>query len=955
MDTLSISDTRPSANSAVFGAELWPDLEPIDHVCFTVVSGDRPLSKRFGVSNSKPVKVEGDAVLASGIAHRFSLKGTPSEMATLLAADLAALGTTEALICAPPPQGRKQWRVVTADEVKNHPGAIARTKEFFTPVAGPALMGLDFDIKDFPTPIRERLLAMGPTCISDVLAKVFPQFEHAASVSRPSMSVGIRHRASGSETDRDAGQHRYYFVADGSDIEAFAKRLRDRLFLAGWAWGIVSKSGAILPRTLFDVTASSDTSRLFYEGAPILEDPALEYLAARRAAVPKPGILLNTRLLPELTNGERQAVGVIHERMRLELADEAARARSQWANEMQARSPKVSASPSFKRDLSRAVDDNVLQGDFPIDLDDGTVITARDLLADPQRYHRKTCPDPVEPEYGGGRNKAIVYSDGSPIRIESQAHGGVSYLVLKMAEDYFDHALAKQGAEEGKIEADDGARDPLDPFGQGDTSAVLDVPAGALPKVIERWALDVSERMGAPTAYATIAALATVSGAIGSKLKIQPKQHDTTWTEPAFLWFAIVEEPGGKKSPVIAAATAPLSTVDAQHAREGAKAWDEWADRKSQRKKGEPSEPEPKLKRNVVEGFTMEALTGVLAENPNGVLVRQDELTQLIGSFDAYKANKGSDRPMMLSLFDGRETRVDRAGKRHTYVPCWGASVLGGIQPRKITELARNLDADGLLQRFLLVWGDGGKHKGVDRAPDNEAMLAYSRMIQELALADFVFPDPITLSPGAHHVWLALGERIERLEALPGVSDAWRGHLGKWPGFSNRLLLICHVLDQWPGGQLQMVTTQVSVATAQRALKLCEWLLGNSIRFYQECIGAGEAGDDARWVAGHILAAQVEGVITRRDLGQARREFRDDPDRASRAMRFLESMDWCTPDFSQRTDRGGATRWTICPLVHARFASNADRERERRARERHKIELAANERRLLTVRTPDGQ
>ena len=37
----------------------------------------------------------------------------------------------------------------------------------------------------------------------------------------------------------------------------------------------------------------------------------------------------------------------------------------------------------------------------------------------------------------------------------------------------------------------------------------------------------------------------------------------------------------------------------------------------------------------------MEALAKVLKDNPHGVLVRQDELTQLIGELDAYKSNKG--------------------------------------------------------------------------------------------------------------------------------------------------------------------------------------------------------------------------------------------------------------------------------------------------------------------------
>jgi len=546
----------------------------------------------------------------------------------------------------------------------------------------------------------------------------------------------------------------------------------------------------------------------------------------------------------------------------------------------------------------------------------------------------------------GVNNPDVVASDWR--RIRPPFRRGAPWLFAKAAELSAGAFTLADVYYDGSFVEPAKAREPRDVFGDGDTAAVLDLPRGALPSVVEDWALDTSERMGAPSAFAAVAALATVSGALGSKLRIQPKQHDTSWTEPAFLWFAIVEEPGGKKSPIISAATAPLSAADARHARAAAKAYAEWEERKVELKRQHlPSGPEPKAKRMVMENFTLEALSSVLADNPAGVLVRQDELTQLIGSLDQYKGGRGSDRPMMLSLFDGRESRVDRAGKRHLHVECWGASILGGIQPRKITEMAHNLDADGFLQRFLVVWGDGAKRRGIDRAPDAGAALAYRRTVEHLAEADLPFAGPVVLSTEAHVVWSGLLTRIETLADLPGLSDAWRGHLGKWPGFSARLLLIHHVLDVLDVGLALADQQPVSVNTARRAARVVEWLLGNSLRFYAECIGAGEAGDDAKWIAGYILARGIVGQITRRDVGQARRELRDDPDRLGRAMRFLEHMDWLTPDIDYRVDRHGPARWTICPLVHERFAPRAEQERRRRGAEVVKIEAAAAERRRL--------
>src|SRR5690606_34895082 len=117
----------------------------------------------------------------------------------------------------------------------------------------------------------------------------------------------------------------------------------------------------------------------------------------------------------------------------------------------------------------------------------------------------------------------------------------------------------------------------------------------------------------------------------------------------------------------------------------------------------------------------------------------------------------------------------------------------------------------------------------------------------------------------------------------------------------------------------------------------------NSIRFYTLCGFAGEASEDAKWIAGHILSSGKGGVVTRRDLGQLRDDFRKDPSRIERAMRVLEVSDWCAPA-ERQTNRQGAA-WTICPAVHdGRFSSRAESERTRRRRARELIEAAAAER-----------
>jgi len=942
--------------------ELWPSSGSVipmpQPIRYTVIKSTSPIAKRFGAKDGKPVKLSSDAVLYRGVATRFSLKGDAVAMANQLAADLDALGVDEVVVCAPPPSGQNTWLIVTEAEVASTPGAISRTRKNFPAPAGPALFGLDFDTKDYPSHVLGQLMELGPGNLSDALAEAFPAFGDAASVTRPSMSVGVRHRDTGQATSLNAGLHRYFFVSQGDLIAEFAKILADRLMLNGWLWGVVSRSGNILFRTLIDIAASSDPSRLWYEGQSILVDPALEHVPDARKAKVREGGFLDLSSMTPLTVEERTKLETMKDEWRERLADEAARARFAHSETVRARVPSVPRA-TFEADYRRAVDDQVLQGDFPIALDDGTSTTPREILANKAKFHRKTCGDPIEPEYGGGRNKAVIFTDGPSVRIESVAHGGITYQVALSVEDVF------EAIEEDDKEGDSRA-EPQDPFGYGDTTAVLAMPRGVLPDILDRFARDTSERIGTPAAYPAVAGLATISGAIGSKLRIQPKEHDTSWTEPAFLWLAIVEEPGGKKSPIIRAATAPLMKVNADKVAEGERRYAEWLEvKRLANKSKEPVPPEPKFGRSIVDGFTMEALAGVLADNPGGVLVVQDELTGLLGSFDAYKANKGSDRPMMLRLFDGSEASVDRVGRRHTRVPCWGASLLGGIQPRKISELASNMDADGLLQRFLLIFGDGRKYPSVDRAPDAEAVAAYSGLVETLARAERLWTQPVRLSQEALAIWRPLAKRIETLADIGGLSEAWRGHLGKLPGMSARVLLIYHVLDCWqPGfargdieGLANIDTVPVTAATARGAVRLVEWLLANSLRFYQECIGAGEAGEDARWIAGHILANGVKDRVTRHDIGQARKELRDKPERVARAMAYLAQIGWVIPDMENRVDsRLGATWWTICPAVHdGRFASHAEVEQAKRRHAQAAIRAAGQERaRIMEANHGDG-
>ena len=78
-----------------------------------------------------------------------------------------------------------------------------------------------------------------------------------------------------------------------------------------------------------------------------------------------------------------------------------------------------------------------------------------------------------------------------------------------------------------------------------------------------------------------------------------------------------------------------------------------------------------------------------------------------------------------------REARSDSTvwKKAHMYVPHWGASIVGNIQPGPVKRLMGNITDDGLVARFLVAHCERSG-RGIDRAPDYTAIGTYDECNQ---------------------------------------------------------------------------------------------------------------------------------------------------------------------------------------------------------------------------------
>jgi hypothetical protein len=469
------------------------------------------------------------------------------------------------------------------------------------------------------------------------------------------------------------------------------------------------------------------------------------------------------------------------------------------------------------------------------------------------------------------------------------------------------------------------AIDPVDLWGK---FAPPSLPRGLLPDVIECFAYDQGMDMGADPSGIAISALAVCAGAIPDCVKLRVKRHNTGWVEPARLWVALVGSPSSKKSPTMAAAVRPLRRIDADQARRYAEEraiYDKLP--KEEKLKVDP----PKQVRSVLQDTTIEAAQDVLKDSPDGLLCYQDELSGWFGSMDKYSAGRGSakDRAFWLEAFNGGSYSVHRVGRGSVFIENLSISLIGGIQPEPMRQVADDSVDDGLLQRLLPIMVQPAV-AGRDEAA-SPVVAEYAALISRLHMLGEVL---LRFDEGAQRYRQELEDKHLKLQSLECVHRKLAAHIGKYDGIFARLCVVWHCIENTAGfGDVPVVIRE---ATARRVgAFLHGFLLPHAISFYTSVLGLSNDHDHVTAVAGYILSRELM-KITNRDLKRGDRTMRKlGSDEALAVFEQLEAFGWL--DRVPSPLKGAPLQWTVNPTVHQKFAERAKSETERRAQARQMI------------------
>lgn len=391
---------------------------------------------------------------------------------------------------------------------------------------------------------------------------------------------------------------------------------------------------------------------------------------------------------------------------------------------------------------------------------------------------------------------------------------------------------------------------------------VAELDSAMLPESIWRYVADVADRQQSPADFVAVAALCALSGVMGRKVMIQPKQHDDEWIVAPNLWGALIGPPSAMKSPTLKAAVQPLSeieagarqvheealkaatvdaelnTMDAKLLRDEARS----AGRDHQKARhlieqavaAEAEIIKPTMRRLIVNDTTVEKLGELLNESPNGLVLVRDELSGWMARMNASDA--GAERAFWLEAFNGTGSYTfDRIGRGSTRIESVTVALIGGIQPSKLAPLVRGSVSgqadDGLIQRFqLAVWpAMADTWAWRDRKPCATAKAAYLdlfKRLDDLPRFDPANPDVPVMKFDAHSLGLFADWQTDLQTGIRQTRDmpaALESHLLKMPQTVARLAGLFAMIDK---------RDMIDQTAMLRALALSDYLRTHAAKVY---------------------------------------------------------------------------------------------------------------------------
>ncbi len=260
--------------------------------------------------------------------------------------------------------------------------------------------------------------------------------------------------------------------------------------------------------------------------------------------------------------------------------------------------------------------------------------------------------------------------------------------------------------------------------------------------------------------------------------------------------------------------------------------------------KAERGDEPPPPTRYLGHDLTSEKLAELLSHQDRGLFYVNDEMSGWIGLMDKHGGGRGSaaDRGVWAKPYDGGPYAVDRVSRGSTYVNNLCVSILGGIQPDRLPEIA-TLASDGLLQRFLPVMMRRPTY-ACEVADDGPAE-AFDTVVAYLSA---MAPSGLVMDEGGR---LAAEEFQRFLFDLVEADAHGKGFgtfAGKLGGVHGKLSLLLHIIEDPAEAPYEPVPERI---VRQAARLVQTFIIPHGLQFYRSI------GDTADWAGLQAIASFV--------------------------------------------------------------------------------------------------
>ena len=390
------------------------------------------------------------------------------------------------------------------------------------------------------------------------------------------------------------------------------------------------------------------------------------------------------------------------------------------------------------------------------------------------------------------------------------------------------------------------------------------LPNKAAPDRFNEWTSDIARCVQTPLDFPVIGSLVAAGAAISRRCGLRP-ESDNDFTAIPNLYGAVIGDPSQRKSRGVNLIFKPLDILEDEAALEHEEreieriAADGALDKAVKKAKAaggidflddetredyrackEAVKSAKSVRRYTTTDSTVEKLHLTLEANPEGILVRYDELSHFFSNL--RKQGREQERAFYLTAWNGDSPfTYERVGYGTARIPGVCVSLFGTIQPGVLSAIIREaqkewLGSDGLLQRFqMLVYPEPLRsYKRAKRPPNEAARRAAEEVFRRLVkLAPETSGAVIPI--GGDVPFLRFDARAQRLyeewdDALqnrirrPGMHPIMVAHLAKYASLMPSLALIYHLVDHERG--------LVCFDAAERAIALCEYLEGHATRIF---------------------------------------------------------------------------------------------------------------------------